>query len=82
MSREGNCLDNAVVESFFGTLKSECFDINELETSYGHLWCMGIRGRWRILLISVSMTVSKRWCVTVFCLSDVFRPASVISASK
>jgi len=19
--------------------------------SYGHLWCMGIRGRWRILLI-------------------------------
>ncbi len=25
MSRKGNCLDNAVVESFFGTLKSECF---------------------------------------------------------
>ncbi|EEJ9020356.1 transposase family protein, partial [Salmonella enterica subsp. enterica] len=23
MSRKGNCLDNAVVESFFGTLKSE-----------------------------------------------------------
>lgn len=25
MSRKGNCLDNAVVENFFGTLKSECF---------------------------------------------------------
>ncbi len=25
MSRKGNCLDNAVVECFFGTLKSECF---------------------------------------------------------
>lgn len=25
MSRKGNCLDNAVAESFFGTLKSECF---------------------------------------------------------
>lgn len=25
MSRRGNCLDNAVAESFFGTLKSECF---------------------------------------------------------
>ena len=25
MSRKGNCLDNAVIESFFGTLKSECF---------------------------------------------------------
>ncbi|HAX1741198.1 TPA: hypothetical protein L3534_005197, partial [Escherichia coli] len=24
MSRRGNCLDNAVIESFFGTLKSEC----------------------------------------------------------
>ncbi|EID4212853.1 hypothetical protein LBX87_004331, partial [Salmonella enterica] len=23
MSRRGNCLDNAVAESFFGTLKSE-----------------------------------------------------------
>nr|WP_239507510.1 IS3 family transposase [Serratia marcescens] len=39
MSRKGNCLDNAVVENFFGTLKSECFylntfnDINELETA-------------------------------------------------
>jgi len=25
MSRKGNCLDNAAIESFFGTLKSECF---------------------------------------------------------
>lgn len=37
MSRKGNCLDNAVIESFFGTLKSEMFyqksfkSINELE---------------------------------------------------
>jgi putative transposase len=29
MSRKGNCLDNAVVECFFGTLKSECFYIDE-----------------------------------------------------
>src|SRR5690625_5514809 len=25
MSRKGNCLDNAVIESFFGTLKCELF---------------------------------------------------------
>lgn len=25
MSRKGNCLDNAVMESFFGLLKSELF---------------------------------------------------------
>ncbi|EHK90853.1 integrase catalytic subunit [Aggregatibacter actinomycetemcomitans RhAA1] len=37
MSRRGNCYDNAVIESFFSTLKSECFysrqfkDIDELE---------------------------------------------------
>ncbi|WP_412674369.1 IS3 family transposase [Acinetobacter johnsonii] len=37
MSRKGNCLDNAVIESFFATLKSECFhgekftSIDELE---------------------------------------------------
>ncbi len=29
MSRKGNCLDNAVVECFFGTLKSECFYLDE-----------------------------------------------------
>ncbi|WP_155638420.1 IS3 family transposase [Burkholderia cepacia] len=26
MSRKGNCLDNAAMESFFGTLKSECYN--------------------------------------------------------
>lgn len=37
MSRKGNCLDNASMESFFGVLKSECFygeefnSIDELE---------------------------------------------------
>ena len=34
MSRKGNCLDNAVIESFFGILKSECFygqQFNSLE---------------------------------------------------
>lgn len=29
MSRKGNCLDNAVMENFFGTLKSECFYLNQ-----------------------------------------------------
>lgn len=29
MSRKGNCLDNAVMENFFGTLKTECFYLNE-----------------------------------------------------
>jgi transposase InsO family protein len=29
MSRKGNCLDNAAMESFFGTLKSECFYLNK-----------------------------------------------------
>lgn len=39
MSRKGNCLDNAVIESFFGTLKEEMFyhdkfsSINELKTA-------------------------------------------------
>ena len=37
MSRRGNCFDNAVIESFFGTLKAEYFhleklgDVDELE---------------------------------------------------
>jgi putative transposase len=26
MSRKANCYDNALVESFFSTLKTECFD--------------------------------------------------------
>jgi len=29
MSRKGNCLDNAVMENFFGTLKSECFYLKQ-----------------------------------------------------
>lgn len=29
MSRKGNCFDNAVMESFFGTLKAECFHLNK-----------------------------------------------------
>ncbi|WP_429497560.1 IS3 family transposase [Robbsia andropogonis] len=29
MSRKGNCFDNAVMESFFGTLKAEYFHLNE-----------------------------------------------------
>jgi putative transposase len=38
MSRRGNCLDNAAIESFFGTLKSEFYylyefrDVEELLT--------------------------------------------------
>ena len=32
MSRRGNCLDNAAMESFFGTLKSEYFYLNKFET--------------------------------------------------
>lgn len=31
MSRRGNCLDNAVAERFFGTLKSECFYLQKFE---------------------------------------------------
>jgi putative transposase len=37
MSRKGNCLDNAIIENFFGILKSELFyimkfkDINHLK---------------------------------------------------
>lgn len=32
MSRKGNCLDNAAMESFFGTLKSEFFHLNEFDS--------------------------------------------------
>lgn len=32
MSRRGNCLDNACVESFFGTLKVECIYRKKIET--------------------------------------------------
>lgn len=33
MSRKGNCLDNAVIENFFGTLKSELFYMKEYEST-------------------------------------------------
>jgi transposase InsO family protein/transposase-like protein len=32
MSRKGNCLDNAAMESFFGTLKSELYYVNEFRS--------------------------------------------------
>jgi len=32
MSRKGNYLDNAVIESFFGTLKSEFFYLNKFSS--------------------------------------------------
>ena len=32
MSRRGNCLDNAAIESFFGTLKSEMFYLQRFES--------------------------------------------------
>lgn len=32
MSRKGNCLDNAAMESFFGTLKSEFFRLNKFDS--------------------------------------------------
>jgi putative transposase len=32
MSRRGNCLDNAAMESFFGALKSECFYLSSFSS--------------------------------------------------
>ena len=32
MSRKGNCLDNAVIENFFGLLKSELLYLQEYES--------------------------------------------------
>lgn len=32
MSRKGNCLDNAIIENFFGILKSELFYLNKYKT--------------------------------------------------
>ncbi len=32
MSRKGNCLDNAAMESFFGTLKADYFHLNRLDS--------------------------------------------------
>lgn len=31
MSRKGNCLDNAVIENFFGLLKTECWHNEKYE---------------------------------------------------
>ena len=32
MSRKGNCLDNAIIENFFGTLKSELFYLKKYKS--------------------------------------------------
>lgn len=32
MSRKGECYDNALMESFFGTLKAECVDRHDFQT--------------------------------------------------
>ncbi len=32
MSRKGNCLDNVVIENFFGLLKTELFYLQEFES--------------------------------------------------
>ena len=32
MSRKGNCLDNAVIENFFGLLKSELLYLQKFES--------------------------------------------------
>lgn len=32
MPRKGNCYDNAVIENFFGILKSECFHVKKFES--------------------------------------------------
>lgn len=32
MSRNGNCYDNAVIENFFGIMKSEFLYLNEFES--------------------------------------------------
>jgi transposase InsO family protein len=34
MSRKGNCYDNAVIENFFGLLKSEFFDNRTFQSDY------------------------------------------------
>ena len=33
MSRKENCLDNAVMEGFFGMLKSECYYLNKFKST-------------------------------------------------
>ena len=39
MSRKGNCWDNAVAESFFKTIKTECLDLHEFG-SRQQAWCV------------------------------------------
>lgn len=39
MSRKGNCWDNAVAESFFKTIKTECIDRHEFKNKH-HAWCI------------------------------------------
>jgi putative transposase len=34
MSRKGNCLDNAIIENFFGILKSELFYTQKFKSIY------------------------------------------------
>ncbi|VVE28137.1 integrase [Pandoraea capi] len=41
MSRRGNCLDNAAMESFFATLKTEFFYLNRFEST--KQLCDGLR---------------------------------------
>lgn len=38
MSRKGNCWDNAVAESFFKTIKTECIDRHEFKSQH-QAWC-------------------------------------------
>ena len=62
MSRKGNCLDNAAMESFFGTLKSEYFHLNkfssleELEVGLRAYICYYNQDRIRLKLNGLSPT--------------------------
>ena len=61
MSRKGNCLDNAAMESFFQTLKSEFFHLNkfinleELEAGLGGYISYYNRDRTRLKLNGLSL---------------------------
>ena len=61
MSRKGNCLDNAAMESFFQTLKSEFFHLNkfinleELEAGLGGYIRYYNRDRTRLKLNGLSL---------------------------
>jgi len=49
MSRRGNCYDNAVIESFFAILKSECFYSRSYHLLLNYrqrlknIWCITIK---------------------------------------